>query len=109
MLAYLPVILSRKDLLTKIYISVFLLFIFSPVVHPWYLTWLAVLLPFIPRRSGIAYVSLVSLTAFTVLNYQLYGIWKDYTIVMIAEYLPAISLFIYEMYKMKIGGKAFTA
>lgn len=97
---YLPVILSRKDLIAKIYLSIFLLFIFSPVVHPWYLNWLAVLLPFIPRWSGIVYVSLISLTSFTILNYQLNGIWKEYTLVLVLEYIPAISLFGYELFRM---------
>ena len=97
--AYLPVILSRKGLLTKIYLSIFLLFIFSPIVHPWYIGWLAVLLPLVPRPSGIAYVGLSSLTAFTILTYQQTGVWKDYTPVLILEYTPVIMLFLWEMFR----------
>jgi len=93
---YLPVILSRKDFLTKVYLSVFMLFIFSPVVHPWYLSWLAIILPLIPRWSGITYVGLVSLTAFTILNYQLTGVWKEYPAAVLAEYIPVLALFAYE-------------
>ena len=98
---YLPVILSKKDLFEKIYLSVFLLFIFSPVVHPWYLSWLAVLLPFIPRQSGIVYIGLAGLTVFTVLHYQLTGEWNDYTLVLIFEYTPVIILFLKELFKGK--------
>ncbi len=98
-ITYLPLIITKKrDFLTKIYISVFLLFIFSPVVHPWYVVWLAVLLPVIPRWSGILYISLISLTAFTVMHYQLTGVWKDYTIVQIFEYVPVIALFLWELF-----------
>jgi len=96
-IVYMPVILSKKDLLDKIYLSIFLLFIFSPIVHPWYLSWLAVLLPFIPRWSGIAYVGLAGLTVFTVLNYLLTGVWKEYDTVLIFEYVPVIFLFIHEL------------
>ena len=96
-IAYLPVIFSREKVLTKIYLSVFLLLIFSPVVHPWYAAWLAVLLPFVPRWSGILFVSLISLTAFTILNYNFYGVWKDYPLVLALEYIPVISFFIYEL------------
>lgn len=96
-ISYLPVILSRKDVLTKIYMSIFLLFIFSPIVHPWYIGWLAVLLPLMPRWSGAAYVALSSLTAFTILTYQLTGVWNDYTLVLIFEYIPVIILFIMEL------------
>jgi alpha-1,6-mannosyltransferase len=96
-LVYLPVIFSRKDFLNKIYLSVFLLLIFSPVAHPWYVTWLAVLLPIISRWSGILYMNLICLTVFTVLNYQLYGIWKNYPAVLILEYVPVLTFFLYEL------------
>jgi alpha-1,6-mannosyltransferase len=101
LIPYVPLILSKKDFLVKIYIAVFLLMIFSPVVHPWYLCWLAILLPIIPRWSGITYVSLISLTTVTVLNYQLNGVWQEYTWVLILEYVPVISIFIYEVFEKK--------
>jgi len=101
LLVYILIIFSRKNFLIKIYLSVFLLFIFSPIVHPWYVTWLAVLLPFIPRWSGILYTTLISLTVFTILNYQLYGEWKSYPLVLILEYLPVLLIFFYELYNIK--------
>ena len=97
-LVFIPVLFSRKEFLDKIYLSVFLLLIFSPIVHPWYITWLAVLLPIVPRWSGILYVNLACLTVFTVVNYQLYGIWKDYYAVLVLEYAPVIIFFLYELY-----------
>lgn len=100
-LILLSILFSKKDLLNKVYLSVFLLLIFSPVVHPWYVCWLVVLLPFVPRWSGIFYVSLVSLTAITDLNYQLSGIWKEYTFVLILEYVPVLGIFLYEVFKSK--------
>ena len=100
-LAFIPVLFSRKDFMDKIYLSVFLLLIFSPIVHPWYVTWLAVLLPLVPRWSGILYANLVCLTAFTVVNYQLHGIWKDYPAVLLFEYVPVIIFFFYELYFQK--------
>lgn len=101
LISYLPVILSKKDFTVKIYLSLFLLFIFSPVVHPWYLSWLVILLPFIPKWSGIAYTGLISLTVFTVINYQLYGVWKEYNLVLLFEYVPVLSLFLFELMSRK--------
>ena len=95
----LPFIFNKMDLLHKYYYSVLLLLIFSPVVHPWYITWLAVLLPVFPKWSGILYAGLSSLTVFTVLNYQINGLWKEYPVVLILEYIPVISLLIYELRK----------
>lgn len=101
MIIYISIILSQKEFLSKLFLSLFLLYIFSPVVHPWYLSWLAILLPFIPKWSGIFYVALISFTSFTVLNYQLNGVWKDYTLVLLFEYIPVIILFILELGKIK--------
>lgn len=100
-IAYVPMILSKKDFLPKIYLSVILLFIFSPIVHPWYIGWLAVLLPLVPRWSGIAYVGLSSLTAFTILTYQLTGAWHDYTLVLIFEYGPVVGLLLWELWQTR--------
>ena len=97
LLFYLPVVFSKKDMLTKLYLSVILLLICSPVVHPWYLSWAAFLLPLQPRWSGIAYVSLISMTSFTLITYQFTGVWKEYAIVLIIEYVPVLSLFLYEL------------
>ena len=98
---FLFILFKEKDLLEKIYLSIFLLLIFSPVVHPWYVSWLVILLPFVPRWSGIFYVSLVSLTSITDLNYLLNGVWKEYTIVLILEYVPVLAIFLYEVFKSK--------
>jgi hypothetical protein len=98
-ITYLPVIFSHKELITKIYLSIFLLMIFSPVVHPWYISWLLIILPFVTRWSGIAFAALISLTSFTVLHYQLQGIWEEYTWVLALEYVPVLTLFLYELYK----------
>lgn len=96
-IAYIPIIASKRDYLSKIYLSIIILFVFSPIVHPWYIGWLAVLLPLVPRWSGIAYVGLSSLTALTVLTYQLTGTWHDYPLVLIFEYTPVLILLLLEL------------
>ncbi len=96
-LSLLPVYFSKKEFTDKIYFSVLLLMIFSPVVHPWYIAWVLILVPLSKKWSGIYFTAMASLTAFTVLNYQLYGIWKDYWIVLFIEYLPTLILLIYEL------------
>ena len=102
LLTYIIIILSRLDFLNKVYLSIFFLLIFSPVVHPWYAVWLAVLLPFIPKWSGILFTTLISLTVFTILNYKLYGEWEDYPLVLILEYVPVLVVFLYELKNLKL-------
>ncbi len=91
--------LSKRDLTDKIYLSVLFLLLFSPVVHPWYVTWLAVLLPIARRWSGIALTSTVSLTSLTVMQYKLSGVWMQHPLVLVVEYLPVIVLLYLESRK----------
>jgi hypothetical protein len=93
--------LSKFDLIRKIYLSMFILMLFSPVVHPWYLIWFAVLLPIIISYSGIYFASTISLTFITVITYQNTGIWKEYSAVLLLQYIPIAIIFYYEV-KRKI-------
>jgi hypothetical protein len=93
--------ISKTNILNKIYLSLFFLMIFSPVVHPWYLIWFVVLLPVVRSFSGIYFVSAISLTSFSILRYQLTGVWEEYTWALLAQYVPLVILFYYEI-KRKI-------
>jgi hypothetical protein len=88
--------LRKRPLLPGAYDAVFLLLLFSPVVHPWYVAWLVVLLPLWPRWSGILYAATVSLTALTILEYQLAGNWIQQSWVLVVEYLPIVIVWLYE-------------
>lgn len=93
---------TKVDVLRKIYLSLFLLMLFSPVVHPWYLIWFAVLLPLVRSYSGIYFVSVISITFLTVITYQTTDIWEEYPIILVIEYLPLTALFLYEIFKNKL-------
>jgi hypothetical protein len=89
--------LSKKPLFDKLYYAVLLLLLFSPVVHPWYVGWLAALLPIARRWSGLVYVSTLSLTCFTYISFQLHGVWKEEPMMWLLEYLPVAVLMIMEL------------
>lgn len=88
---------SKKYFIDKIYFAVLLMMIFSPVVHPWYIGWLAILIPLARKWSGIYFTAMSSLTSFTVMNYQLNGIWKEYWLVLILEYIPVFIFLVLEL------------
>jgi hypothetical protein len=96
-----PVYLGKKSFNEKIYYSALLMMIFSPVVHPWYIGWITILLPLSQKWSGIFFAALSSLTSITVLNYQLNGVWKEYWVVLILEYLPVLILLYFEFFNRK--------
>jgi hypothetical protein len=65
--------IRRGPLLDSSYKAVLMLLLLSPVVHPWYVSWLAIFLPVARRWSGILFVATVSLSVLTVLEYRLIG------------------------------------
>ncbi|MGK9475324.1 hypothetical protein [Melioribacter sp. OK-6-Me] len=89
--------MKRRKIEIDLYYTYLLLLLFSPVVHPWYIGWLIVLLPVVPRLSGIFYASLSSTTIITVMNYQLYGYWKEYPLLLVVEYLPVLIFLMHDL------------
>lgn len=76
----------RLQFLDSLRLAIFGFFIFAPTVHPWYLTWLAVLLPLQFRWSTAAFVALVSLANIVIIDYKLFGVWQESTLVLFIEY-----------------------
>ncbi len=89
--------LSKKDFMEKIYLAILLLLLFSPIVHPWYVGWLAAVIPMARKWSGIVYVSTLSLTSFTYISYQLHGEWKEEPVQWLMIYLPVIVFLLMEL------------
>ena len=106
-LFFLILSVSKKPLFDKLYLSVLLLLLFSPVVHPWYIAWLMIFLPITQRWSGILYVATASLTSLTILNYKLFGVWKQESTVLIIEYLPVIVFFFFELWNSQSTAAVF--
>ncbi|MCW8802912.1 MAG: hypothetical protein OQK57_00815 [Ignavibacteriaceae bacterium] len=96
---------SKYDLIRKIFLSLFILMIFSPVVHPWYLIWFVVFLPVVRSYSGIYFGSAISLTSFSILRFQLTGEWEEYSWVLLAQYVPILIIFYYEMKRKVFSNK----
>ncbi len=103
LLVFLSLFFVRMELINKIYLSLFLLMIFSPVVHPWYLIWFAVLLPVVQSYAGVYFVSAVSLTFITVVTYQTIGVWQELSWTLLLQYVPLLIIFIYELKTKKFN------
>lgn len=87
---------SKKEFNEKIYLIFILFFIFSPVVHPWYLTWLVFLTAINFRWSGIALISSISIANIYAYNYILSKNWVMSDWLLFMEYLPVVVLLILE-------------
>ena len=98
--------LVKTDFFKKFYLSLFLLMIFSPVVHPWYLIWFAVLLPVIRSYAGFYFVTAVSLTSITIVTFQTEDTWHESPLILILQYLPLILIFLSELLNNRFWRKA---
>ena len=83
----------------KVYRAILALLLCSPVVHPWYVGWMALLIPVARRWSGIVLASTVSLTSITAARYILTGDWVEEPIILALEYLPVVFLVALEIRK----------
>lgn len=104
-ISLLPIYFGKIELIKKIYFAIILMIIFSPVVHPWYLVWILVLIPFVDFKSGFYLVSAISLTSFTIYNYKMTGVWKDFYLVQTIEFLPTIIFLFFELFNLVKGSK----
>jgi hypothetical protein len=72
------------------------LLLLSPVVHPWYATWLVALMCFAFRLSWLAFSALVLVSYVAKLTELETGMWVDTALVRWIEYAPFFALLAYE-------------
>lgn len=97
-LLYFLLLRYSKNVISSFYYSLMFFLLLSPVIHPWYAAWLIVLLVIYPKFSGVTFVSLISLTFYTVMIYQAEGDWNEYPLIIFLEYIPVIVLLVYEIF-----------
>ncbi len=64
----------------------------SPVVHPWYLTWLAALLVVRWSTAVFVFLGLSNIANIVVYQYRAYGEWNDQPLLLLLEYVPVFVL-----------------
>lgn len=77
-----------RPLLEKVFL-VFLGFaMLTPVLHPWYLSWLAALLALRWSAAVFTLLGLSVLSNLTVYSYRTTGIWEDQPVLLLLQYVP---------------------
>lgn len=89
---------GAERLIYKGYYIYFVFFLFSPIVHPWYLGWVLIFLPFTMKFSGIFFTGLVNLSNSVYIGYLEHGIWSESLPILIAEYSIVFALLSGELY-----------
>ncbi len=65
-------------------------------MHPWYLAWLAVLLPLYPRWSMITFVAAIAFANFSGVWYGISGEWTEPLWMGLAVYIPVLAVVLLE-------------
>ncbi len=81
-----------RPLLEKIFWGFTGFLLLSPVVHPWYLTWLAALVALRWSPAVYAFLGMSALANIIVYQYRAYGTWTDQPVILLAEYIPVFVL-----------------
>lgn len=102
----------NRPLIEKIFWGFVGFMLLSPVVHPWYLTWLAALLVVRWSTAVFVFLGLSSIANVVVYQYRAFGEWKDQPLLLILEYLPVAILLAREIMRkdvLRIGEENATA
>ena len=74
----------------------------SPVVHPWYLTWLAALLALRWSPAVCAFLGLSCVANLVVYQYRAFGLWTDQPLLLLIEYVPVGILLVREILRHEV-------
>jgi alpha-1,6-mannosyltransferase len=87
----------NRPLIEKVFWGIARFFLLSPVVHPWYLAWLAALLVVRWSTAVFVFLGLSNIANVVVYQYRAFGEWKDRPLLLILEYLPVAILLVLEI------------
>lgn len=103
--AHIFIIFSKLSFVQKVSLGALMYFIFSPTVHPWYLTFLVLLIPIYFNYASFFWTGFVVLTNITVYYYLKDNVWNDITVILILEYIILILLLFIDIKKLKFSIK----
>lgn len=86
-----------RPFLEKVFLAFLGFFVVAPVVHPWYLTWLAALLVYRWSLAVFVWLGLSNLSNIVVFRYRSIGVWEDEPLVLFLEYVPFFVLLVWEI------------
>jgi hypothetical protein len=88
--------LWRGEFTEKIFLACLGLVLFSPLVHPWYLLWLAVLMVIRWSPSVFLLLGLSTISNIIVYRYTTTGEWIDDPWIVAAQYVPFALALVWE-------------
>ncbi len=97
----LVIMVLDRPLIEKTFLAFLGFVVCSPVVHPWYLSWLAALIVIRWSPAVFSLLILSNLSNVVVYQYKVSGKWVDSPLLMMLEYLPFFALLIWEFFRAR--------
>jgi alpha-1,6-mannosyltransferase len=94
--------LIDRPFLEKVFWGFIGFLLLSPVVHPWYLTWLAALVALRWSPAAFVFLGMSGLANVVVYQYRAYGEWIDRPLLLFLEYLPVFVLLAREVIRGEV-------
>jgi alpha-1,6-mannosyltransferase len=88
-----------KEFVKGVFGVLLVIIIFSPVLYPWYLGWIAAVNPFAVFYSVLSLLFTINLSNFSPLG----KVWHEYFLVLFIEYLIFFVLLAYDLYRQRTG------
>jgi alpha-1,6-mannosyltransferase len=100
---------AEKPIGERVFLAFLGFIILGPLVHPWYLGWLAALLAVRWSTAVFVLLGLSNLSNIVVYRYRTGGAWVDDPVLMLLEYVPFFVLFILELQRGERSGVVFAS
>ncbi len=98
----LALVFLNRPFLEKVFWGFVGFVLLSPVVHPWYLTWLAALVALRWSTAVFVFLGLSTIANIVVYQYRAYGLWVDQPILLLIEYVPVAILLVREFVRKEV-------
>lgn len=80
----------RREPLVAFALTLVVLYVLSPVVHPWYLLAPLALMPLVPLRSVIIWTASIALYGIGLVTYKGSGVWLEHPAALAVEFIPVM-------------------
>jgi hypothetical protein len=83
--------------------------LFAPVIHPWYLTWIAALLTLRWSTAVFLLLGLSNISNIVVYQYRLTTVWQENLFLLLIEHIPFYFVLVWEVVRGQFSRQAVLA
>ncbi len=102
----LGVLFIDRSIPEKVFLIFLGMILFAPVIHPWYLTWIAALLTLRWSTAVFLFLGLSGISNLVLYQYHLASVWQESFFVLLIEYIPFYAILAWEIVRGQFNKQA---